>query len=600
MFNNVNLTVLQSFVLSAVVFCIATLPGLLLDGYNPDDWRQLQGAPAGGMPLNWTTEEGRWAMEALYVFAMGERFLTPIQAALAFVCLFWISWVLARTIIDEPQVPLTATVIFSLSICHIYMIDALNFSSHVFAFPLALALSLQAYCIFWYLAERPIGLGWFARAFLAIQMLAFSCAIYQPFAPFGALFIALQIMRYDKSTPKIVTRAVLIALIGSVCAILVYLLEWRIAVGLSSHTGEVTRFSQPSSDQILQKLAVLPSFWKRLHSGGFQHTPWIIQLIYAATLAMTLLASGWAALRALRAAGLVPAVRVAFGAFAGLFILPVIAWFAYTSLWMPGRVVAYLPFAMFSVLLCSGQLCGWWQRGSVIGALLKGGAAGLMAVSVTLSLMVWMDQVETGRRDTATAHAIFKQVSETPGFDGTNFRISGGLDYPELSWGGLLGWTVFHRNNPVPGIFTELYGRPMEPVFVADSPIPCPAFPETGAVFLDGHTVHVCLESSSGLKEQVDCIDVGHDEALCRTEDMLVWQRPACEVLPLAGAATRFRLENVDGQEKMAIFTLEDPGVPLGGRCHYAQRLGRFEYQAVIVERFNGTEWEATEAQTIP
>ncbi len=600
MLKNFNLTLVQALAISAAIFCVATLPGLLLDGYNPDDWRQVHGAPAGGMPLNWTTEEGRWAMEALYVFIMGERFLTPIQAPLSFACLFWISWTLARTATDERQAPLAATAIFSLSICHIYMIDALNFSSHVFAFPMSLALSLQAYRMFWNLAERPIGLAWFARALLAIQMLALSCAIYQPFAPFGALFIALQIMRYDTSSLKTVSRAALVALFGSVFAILVYLLEWQIAVGLSSHAGEVTRFSQPGSDQVMQKLAALPTFWKRLHSGGLQHTPWVFRLIYATTLAVALLASGWAAFRALRAAGLVPAARVAFGAFAGLFILPVIAWFAYATLWMPGRVVAYLPFAVFAVLITAGQICGWWQRDSFTGRVVQGGAVALAGLSIALSITVWSDQVETGRRDTETAHAIFAQVSETPGFDGDNFRISGGLDYPELSWGGLLGWTVFHRNNPVPGIFTELYDRPMEPTFVAASPIPCPAFPEQGAVFHDGHTVHVCLEPSTGLKQQTGCIDLGNDETLCRTDDMLVWQRPACEVLPLAGAPTRFRLKDADGREKLAIFTLEDPGVPIDGRCHYAQRLGRFDYQSVTVERFKGTDWDADEARAIP
>ena len=599
MFKSVNLTTFQALMLSAVIFCIATLPGLLLDGYNPDDWRQIQGAPKGGMPLNWTTEEGRWAMEVLYVFVMGERFLTPIQTLLAFACLFWISWILARIVIDKRQTPLAATVIFSLSICHLYMIDALNFSSHVFAFPLSLALSLQAYRIFWHLAERTIGIDWFVRAFLAIQMLALSCAIYQPFAPFGALFIALQIMRYDKFPLKIVSSAVLVALVGSVLAILVYLLEWRIAVSFSSHSGEITRFNQPGSQQILQKLTALPSFWKTLHSGGLQHTPWAIRFVYAATFGVALIGSGLAALHSLRTAGFVPALRVSLGAFAGLLILPVTAWFAYSSFWMPGRVVAYLPFAIFSVLICSGQICGWWQRGSVIGALLKGGAVGLVTVSVALSLIVWLDQVETGRRDTETAHAIFEQVSATPGFDGTNFRISGGLDYPDLSWGGLLGWTVFHHNNPVPGIFTELYGRPMEPVFVADSPVPCPAFPEQGAVFFDGHTVHVCLESSTGLKEQVDCIDVGHGETLCRTEKMLIWQRPTCEVLPIAGAPTRFRLENSSGQQRLAIFTLEDPGIMIDGRCNHAQRLRSFAYQTVVVEHQTGTGWEATKARAV-
>ncbi|NOD65545.1 MULTISPECIES: hypothetical protein [unclassified Ruegeria] len=600
MFKSFNLTMAHAVIISAAVFCVATLPGLMLDGYNPDDWRQVHGAPAGGMPLNWTTEEGRWAMEALYVFIMGERFLTPIQAPLAFACLFWISWVLAQTATDTRQTPFAAATIFSLSVCNIYMIDALNFSSHVFAFPLALALSLQAYRMFWTLSEQHIGIGWFARALLAIQMLALSCAIYQPFAPFGALFFALQIMRYDKISSHIISRAILMALAGSVFAILIYLLEWRVAVSLSSHTAEATRFSQPGLEKILQKIASLPTFWKTLHSGGLQNTPKLLRLMYAAVFGVALLASGISMLRGFRTSGLVPAVRIAIGAFSGLFILPITAWFTYSDFWMPGRVVAYLPFAVIAVLITAGHICGWWLPKSVGGRLARGAAIALGAVSIALSIMVWSDQVETGRRDTETAQAIYKQVSETPGFDGNTFRLSGGLDYPELSWGGMLGWSVFHHNNPMPGIFSELYNRSMEPPFVAASPIACPAFPDQGAVFHDGHTVHVCLEPSPGLKQQVDCIDLGNDETLCRTKDMLVWQRPACEVLPLAGAATRFRLKNSDGRERLAVFTLEDPGVPLDGRCHYAQRLGRFEYQAVIIEHFNGTEWEAAKAQTIP
>ena len=72
--------------------------GLLVEGYNPDDWRHL-----AGDYVPWASNEGRWVMEVIFRDLLGNRFLMPLQLALAFLCFLAIAWVLSGAVTAAPD-----------------------------------------------------------------------------------------------------------------------------------------------------------------------------------------------------------------------------------------------------------------------------------------------------------------------------------------------------------------------------------------------------------------------------------------------------------------------------------------------------------------
>ena len=52
-----------------------------------------------------------------------------------------------------------------------------------------------------------------------------------------------------------------------------YVLEWRLATGLSSHVVEFQRFIAPSLADILEKLGTVPDLLRSIHSGSLQVGP---------------------------------------------------------------------------------------------------------------------------------------------------------------------------------------------------------------------------------------------------------------------------------------------------------------------------------------
>ena len=190
------------------IFLAGTAPWLLIDGPNPDDWRQMAGAPAGGMPLNWTTEEGRWAMELIFVHLMGERFLTPLQIGISFGLFFWLARAVAGRAAPVGRRSVAIVLVFTIAVHHLYMVDALNFSSHVAAYPVALALSFGAFAIACDTPRR-----WW-HLLLAMQMLALSAGIYQPYAVFGALVPLLWLMQAKDGSGQALVRAMIVGIGG--------------------------------------------------------------------------------------------------------------------------------------------------------------------------------------------------------------------------------------------------------------------------------------------------------------------------------------------------------------------------------------------------
>jgi hypothetical protein len=588
----------HALIACTALFCAVTVPGLLFDGMNPDDWRQLDGAPVGGMPLNWTTEEGRWAMELLFVTVLGERFLPGVQALLALCTLGWISHTLARASSPAPLVPMAMVALFAVATNHIYMVDALSFSSHVFAFPLAMACSLYGFLLFLKTAQTGLSTATFLRFALAVQLLAISAGIYQPFAPFGAVLLAIAFVRVDRFAPGALIRITLVSVLGASLGIVLYVIEWRLATGLSAHVAEVERFPSPGLAEILGKLRALPGLLHSIHSGGLQAIPQVLRMANAALLLAIALLTLWATGRQIAQgrdwAAVLGAARIGAGVGIALFVLPTLVWFTYTNLWMPGRVSAYVPFVSGAILLTLASLLsigsGTRLRDAVLIAM-----GGLGLLNGFIAAAAWSDQITTGRRDEEMARAIFARVSATPGYDGGPIRIVGGLRYPDLSWGGHLGWTVLHAGNPVPGIFKQMFGLDWYAEFYAESPQACPAFPAEASVFAESGHIYACLWPTSGLPSLRDCQPVG-DGRVCRTDAALIWIRADCTSLRFAGADTRFVLkQSLTGRRVVLHFTGEHRGIGRDDGCYFAQTLPFDEIGEVGVERRDpagGDTWE--------
>ncbi|MBL9060739.1 MAG: hypothetical protein JNK88_12030, partial [Mangrovicoccus sp.] len=182
------------FVLAAlVVYALVTGLGLMVEGYNADDWRHL-----AGDYVPWTATEGRWVMEVIFRDLLGDRFRMPLQLALAFLCFLAISWTLAGAVAPAPEWRgIAALLLFAAGVNYPYMADALNFNAHVFAYPFALLLSLGS---FWLLVAC-MGRAWWLwppAIMIAAQGLAISYGIFQPFAVFGAVLPLLALLRWDR------------------------------------------------------------------------------------------------------------------------------------------------------------------------------------------------------------------------------------------------------------------------------------------------------------------------------------------------------------------------------------------------------------------
>jgi len=506
-----------------VLYLVTTGWGVLTDGFHSDDWRHL-----GGTSALWTAAEGRWLLEVIFRDLLGERFLLPVQVALAFPCLWWVARALARHAAPEAAAPAAALAIFAVAVNHIYMGDALSFASNVFAYPLALALSVGAFEILWRVAGRAAGVQ--ALAVLgAAQLLAFSMAIYQTFAVAGLIVPVLALVRIDRVPFAAALRIAAIGAAASILAILLYLAEWRAYAGLHGIPIASDRFSQTDAAGFAQKLAALPALIRSLYTGTLMTLPHGLRAVLGlfALGALALLGLGWVVRG--RGGRVLSALRVGLGGGLALFVFPVLFWLGYQGDAPPGRAFAYLGYweaalAVAGLTLLSGPAP--WRRG-----LVAAGAAALGVTAVVFALTsaaFWSDSARLGARDMELARAIRARLSTLPGFTGPPFRLVGGVEYPDISWGSIAGWSTFHAGNPNMGIFKALYGDAVDTGSLPASPRACHAFPAADSAFLHDGIAYVCLEDFAPLTDGLSCAPLAAGGAICLGPRVFAHVGPTC------------------------------------------------------------------------
>ncbi|WP_299901105.1 glucosyltransferase domain-containing protein [uncultured Ruegeria sp.] len=552
---------------SLLIYMITTVPGLIRDGRNPDDWRQVHGAPEGGLPLNWTTEEGRWAMEVLYVHVFLERFLPVLQAGLAAVAFLLLSWILARQSSDRDNRPFATFLIFTLGVHHIYMINALTFSSHVFAFPLALLLSVAGFKCF----ERSILHAFGARVIwilIGAQCIALCAALYQPFVPFGAVILFLSMIRISRYETKDTGKLILFSAIGSCFGILIYLGQAHLAAQLYDHIPTTNRVTMASTNELEGKLRDAPQLLGQIWRGSLQRIPWAIKTLNTAYIGIGfLLAIGLSALVFLSSPqNWLRALRILAGA-AGILLLPLLIWLVYDGQWLPSRAVAYVGLlaAVFYLAVDTEIRARGFTAPIILGLPL--------IVALTYAFMapfVWSDQSEMGDRDEALAEKIMARVAELEGYDGAPFRIVGHTDYPDLAWGDMIGWTVFHAGNSRPGIFKDMFDLDWYAEGgLYEGPQACDAFPAADSVYLHQDAAYVCLSQSPGFSRDLMCADSDNTEIgrICITQTAILRFSKLCAP-PIRG--NRINILRTDSPaHRAAFYDVQSRGHTILGGCFY-------------------------------
>ncbi|MEX0340701.1 MAG: hypothetical protein AB3N11_16880 [Arenibacterium sp.] len=557
----------QAFVVCMAVFLIATAPGLVADGRTADDWRQIHGAPYGGMPLNWTTEEGRWAMELIFVHVFGERFMPGLQAGLAALLLFLVARICARASVKEELQPLGSVFVFALGVHHLYMVNVLNFSSHVFAYPLALLLSLGAFQLFW----QCNGSDWkksLVLVLLGAQAIAFCAAIYQPFAPFGAVLLLVAFMRVDKITNAQLVRYTLVSIVGVVLAGVLYVAETQLAAALYPRPPAIDRVQIASASGLMLKLTDIPMQFLRVWAGTLQFIPTWLKWLNVAFFAFTSLLVIWAAVAATGRSGprWLTSARVLLGAAGISVLIPLFIWLSSESSYFPPRVIAFSGILWAVLFLAPAGLL--LNRFKPRLALLVFPSA-FAAVHVMVAAAAWNDQIEMGTRDRALAAQIMARVSNVEGYDGGPFRIVGGTAYPDLEWGDFIGWTSFHPGNPVIGIFKSLFNVPWYAESgLLDGPQACAGFPAYDSVYTHDEIVYVCLSATDGFSDE-SCVDSGNDEIgrICFTRTAVIRFRDACDA-----SARNYSVvvSDMAAADRMTTFNgIDSPGHALEGGCFF-------------------------------
>lgn len=588
---------MRSALLAALVlYALTTGWGVLNDGFHSDDWRHLHGAS----PL-WTRVEGRWVLEVIFRHLLGEHFLLPVQLALAFACFWWVAGVIARHAAPAAAQPAARFAVFAVAVNHIFMADALSFASNVFAYPLALALSVAAFEIIW----RSEGRAWTLQAAAAVaaaQLLALSLGIYQTFAVAGLILPVLALVRIDKVAFGGAVRLAAIGAVASMLAIVLYLMEWRVYAALNGVAIVSERFSATDAEGLALKLRALPALVRSLHTGTIMQLPFALRatmgLFSLATLA--LLALGWAAqAQAGPSARLLAAARVATGAGLALFAFPVLFWLGYEGDIAPARAFAYLGFWIAALFVAGLALAAGrspWRH-VVTGA----GMAGILAVAIVHALTAsafWSDSARVGARDTELARLIRARLGTLPGYTGSHVRLVGGVDYPDLTWGSVAGWSTFHAGNPNMGIFRGLFGDAVDTVSVPASPRACPAYPAPDAAFMHEGTAYLCLTAMPAVTEGLTCAPLPDGGDFCLGPGLFAHVARTC--LPTGPDAAEMRVAfRYPGQSHAPerSFTVSSFAVPLDGLCYtVALQPGRKGLQAVDVRLIvpGGGGWEQT------
>lgn len=558
-------TPMRSLFAALGIYLVVTGWGVVNDGYHSDDWRHLTGAS----PL-WTAVEGRWLLDFIYRFLLGERFLPPVQMALAFPCFYWVAWTLADRVATDETRPLAALLIFVIGVNHPFMSDVLSFGANVFAYPLALALSVAAFDFIEKSAGRSAARQ-IGTAALAAVLLSLSVSIYQTFAVSGLIIPALALLRADRVPFGAAVRLALVGAAASVAAIALYLAEWRIYAALQGVAIISERFQAAGAEGIAAKLGGVPALVRSLQTGTLMALPYGLRVILGCMSLAALALAAIAAMRmitgALPGGRLLGPVRVIMAAGLVLFVFPVLFWIGYEGDTAPARAFGYFGFWV-AVLLIAGLTMALPR---VTARALGLGAMTLAATAIALvASAFWSDTRRMGQRDMELARALHARVTTLPGYDGGVFRLVGGVDWPDLSWGTLATWSSFHGGNPSIGIFRELYGLSDYTASLPASPKACAAFPAEGSAFMHDGIAYVCLEAFQPFADDLRCKSLAEapDQLLCLGPKMMVHVGPDCLATGDADPAlsVAFRSTGKPYAPERS-FSVESFALQLGGAC---------------------------------
>ncbi len=513
------LTPRRSLLVAVGLYLIVTCYGVVNDGYHSDDWRHLTGAS----PL-WVASEGRWLLDFLYRFVLGQRFLLPLQLTLAFPCFYWVASILAARSVEAAHRGLATLLIFAVGVNHPYMSDILTFESNVFAYPFALALSVGAFVVLERAEGQPLGRQMLAAA-LAALLLSFSVSIYQTFAVAGLIIPALALIRADRMSFRSALRLALVGIAISVAAIALYLVEWRMYAQLQGVAIGGDRFRAATAAGFSEKVAALPHLMRNLQTGTLMYLPTGLRILLGCLSLATVALGVLAAVRMLRGAlpggRILGPLRIGVGAALALLIFPVLFWIGYEGDSAPARAFGYFGFWVASLLLACATMAlsgAAWRR-------IVHGALSLTALVLAFTASAfWSDTARSGQRDVELARAIYARLSNLPGYDGGTFRLVGGIKNDELSWGTLASWSSFHGGNPSIGIFRELYGQTDYVVSLPASPRACHAFPAADSTFFQDGMAYVCLEDFPPFTETLTCapLDKAEGQLLCLGPKIMV------------------------------------------------------------------------------
>ena len=561
----VPLTARGSLLAAALLYVAVTAYGVVNDGYHSDDWRHLTGAS----PL-WVAVEGRWLLDLIYRDLLGERFLLPVQLLLAFPCLFGAAWLLARRAVPEGYQGLGAVLIFGLGVNHPFMSDALTFASNVFAYPLALFLSVAAFVLVEEGRGRSVAVQ-AGLAALAALLLSFSVGIYQTFAVAGLIVPVLALIRADRVSFAAAVRLAGIGALVSVAAIALYLAEWRLYAALQGVTIASERFQAAGAAGMAAKLGQLPGLIRSLQTGTLMALPFVLRATMG-LLSLAVLALGAvAALRML--AGQLPggrilgSLRIGLGLGLALFVFPVLFWVAYEGDTVPARAFGYFGFWVAALLLATLTMAVTGHVLRIAG--LSAAALGGVIFALTASAF-WSDTARSGQRDIELARAIEARITTLPGYDGGPFRLVGGVTNPDLDWGTLANWSSFHGGNPSIGIFRELYGQDHYTASLPASPRACRAFPADGSAFVLNGMAYLCLEEFPAFTDDLRCAALtgAPGQSLCLGPKIMVHVGPTC--LPTGPDDPALTVAFRSAGQPYAPernFSVASFAVPLDGRC---------------------------------
>lgn len=588
----------RSLRLALGLYLIVTVPGVLGDSFHSDDWRHLTGAS----PL-WVAVEGRWLLDLIYRYLLGERFLLPIQLALAFPCLYWVARELAGRVSAPQDRGLAAVLIFALGVNHPYMSDILTFESNVFAYPFALALSVGAFVVI-ARTEGAMPGRQIAAALLAALLLSFSVSIYQTFAMAGLIVPALALIRADRVTFRAALRLALIGAAASVAAIALYLAEWRIYALLQGVTINVSRFQAATAAGMTEKLADLPGLMRRLQTGTLLYLPYGLRVILGC---LSLAAVGLGMVAALRQLGgrvpggrILGPLRLGIGLALALFVFPVLFWIGYEGDSTPARAFGYFGFWVAALVLAATALA---LSGRVFARI----AHAVLSLAALVMLMTasafWSDIARAGQRDVELARAIYARLATLPGYQGGPFRLVGGVPDNGLSWGTLAGWSSFHGGNPSIGIFRELYGQADYVPSLPASPRACHGFPAADATFLHDGIAYVCLEAFAPLTETLRCVPLAAaaGEELCLGPKIMVHLGPTC--LATGDGAPDLAVAFHDGGRAYAperTFSLESFPLRLGARCATIALAPQLRTLSALEVRLSAPDGTTLWTETVP